>query len=122
MGPSLVFIDQSGIKHITRNVFNVVTQAGTTEFIFFTASSFKWRFGELLAPEIDFPENVSYTDVHRVLADKYREWAPMGNVHRPLLNQKEVQHLWTSIRFSSLARDAKVLRSRLETGSGLRRS
>jgi hypothetical protein len=78
MGPSLVFIDQSGIKHITRNVFNVLTQAGTTDFIFFTASSFKWRFGDLLAPEIDFPENVSYTDVHRVLADKYREWAPRG--------------------------------------------
>ncbi len=76
INPSLVFIDQNGLKHITRSVFNVLTQAGTTDFIFFTASSFKWRFGELLAPEIDFPENVSYTDVHRVLADKYREWAP----------------------------------------------
>jgi hypothetical protein len=71
-----VFIDQNGVKHITRTVFSVLTQAGTSDFIFFTASSFKWRFGELLAPEIDFPENVSYTDVHRVLADKYREWAP----------------------------------------------
>ena len=74
--PSLVFIDQNGVKHITRSVFNVLTHAGTTDFIFFTASSFKWRFGELVAPEIDFPENISYTDVHRVLADKYREWAP----------------------------------------------
>lgn len=76
VNPSLVFIDQNGVKHITRDIFNVLTQAGTTDFIFFVASSFKWRFGELLAPEIDFPENVSYTDVHRVLADKYREWAP----------------------------------------------
>jgi three-Cys-motif partner protein len=74
--PSLVFIDQNGVKHITRNVFNVLTQAVTTDFIFFIASSFKRRFGDLLAPEIDFPENVSYSDVHRVLADKYREWAP----------------------------------------------
>ena len=76
--PSLVFIDQSGVKHITRDVFNVLTKAATTDFIFFTASSFKWRFGDLLAPEIQFPENVSYTDVHRVLTDKYREWAPRG--------------------------------------------
>ena len=76
--PSLVFIDQSGVKHITRDVFNVLTNAATTDFIFFTASSFKWRFGDLLAPEIEFPENVSYTDVHRVLTDKYREWAPRG--------------------------------------------
>jgi len=76
--PSLVFIDQSGVKHITRDVFNVLTKAATTDFIFFTASSFKWRFGDLLAPEIEFPENVLYTDVHRALADKYREWAPKG--------------------------------------------
>jgi hypothetical protein len=78
VGPSLVFIDQSGVKHITRDVFNVLTQAGTTDFIFFTASSAKWRFGELLAPEIELPENVPYTDVHRVLADRYREWTPKG--------------------------------------------
>ncbi len=78
LSPSLVFVDQSGVKHITRNVFNVLTQAGTTDFLFFTASSAKWRFGDPLAPEIKLAENLSYTDVHRVLADKYREWAPRG--------------------------------------------
>jgi hypothetical protein len=77
-GPSVVFIDQSGVKHITRAVFNVLTQAGTTDFLFFTASSSKRRFGDLLAPEITLPKNVPYADVHRVVADKYREWAPMG--------------------------------------------
>jgi three-Cys-motif partner protein len=76
--PSLVFIDQNGVKHITRDVFNVLTKAATTDFIFFIASSAKWRFGELLAPEIELPENVPYTDVHRVLADRYREWATKG--------------------------------------------
>jgi three-Cys-motif partner protein len=78
-GPSLVFIDQNGVKHITKTVFNALTQAQATDFLFFTASSFKWRFGDLLAAEIEFPENVSYLEVHRVLADRYREWAP-GNV------------------------------------------
>lgn len=77
-GPSLVFIDQNGVKHITRDVFNVLTKAATTDFIFFTASSAKWRFGDLLAPELKLPENVPYTEVHRVLADRYREWAPKG--------------------------------------------
>jgi three-Cys-motif partner protein len=67
IGPSLVFIDQSGVRHITRSVFNFLAQAGTTDFLFFTASSAKWRFGELLAPEIELPRDVSYTDVHRVL-------------------------------------------------------
>jgi hypothetical protein len=78
VGPSLVFIDQSGVKHLTRDIFNLLTRPGATDFIFFTASSAKWRFGELLAREIKLPENVPYTDVHRVLADKYREWAPKG--------------------------------------------
>ncbi len=75
-GPALVFIDQNGVKHITKPIFEVLTQAETTDFLFFTASSFKWRFGDLLAPEISFPADVSYLDVHRVLADRYREWAP----------------------------------------------
>jgi hypothetical protein len=75
-GPSLVFIDQNGVKHITKAVFDVLTQADTTDFLFFTASSFKWRFGDLLAPEIAFPDQVSYLEVHRVLADLYRDWAP----------------------------------------------
>ncbi len=78
IGPSLVFIDQSGVKHITGSVFHFLAQAGTTDFLFFTASSAKWRFGELLAPEIKLPRDVPYTDAHRVLADKYREWAPEG--------------------------------------------
>lgn len=76
LGPSLVFIDQNGVKHITHDVFNVLTSTDTTDFLFFIASSITWRFGDLVAPEIKFPENVAYTDVHRVLAEKYRERAP----------------------------------------------
>src|SRR5206468_12202221 len=43
---------------------------------FFSASSFKVRFGDLLAPEIKIPEDVSYLEAHRALADQYRAWAP----------------------------------------------
>jgi hypothetical protein len=75
-GPSVVFIDQNGLKYLTKAVFDVLTNAPTTDFIFFVASSFKWRFGDLLAPEIHFPVNTSYIDVHRVLADICRNWAP----------------------------------------------
>src|SRR6266404_4826619 len=75
-GPTLVFVDQNGLKHITKDVFDVLAQAETTDFLFFTASSVKWRFGDLLAHEIQFPDNVSYLEVHRLLADHYRKWAP----------------------------------------------
>lgn len=76
--PSLVFIDQNGLKHVTRKVFDALTAAQTTDFLFFTASSFKQRFGDLLAPEIKLPASTSRLDVHRTLADAYRQWAPKG--------------------------------------------
>jgi three-Cys-motif partner protein len=75
-GPTLVFVDQNGMKHMTKAAFEVLVQADTTDFLFFTASSFKLRFGDLLAPEIEIPDNVSYLEAHRALADQYREWAP----------------------------------------------
>ena len=74
--PSLVFVDQNGLKHVTRQVFEVLSGAPLTDLLFFTASSFKHRFGDLLAPEITLPSEISYLDVHRALADVYRQWAP----------------------------------------------
>jgi three-Cys-motif partner protein len=76
--PSLIFIDQNGLKHVTPQVFSALTEASTTDFIFFTASSFKHRFRELLAPEIIIADNVSYLEIHRALADAYRRLAPQG--------------------------------------------
>lgn len=75
-GPTLVFIDQNGMKHITKAVFEALVQSNTADFLFFTASSFKRRFGDLLAPEIRIPDSVSYLEAHRALADQYRDWAP----------------------------------------------
>ncbi len=56
LSPSLVFIDQSGVKQITRNVFNALTQAGTTDFLFFTASSAKWRLVNCSRRKSTFPK------------------------------------------------------------------
>lgn len=74
--PAVVFIDQNGLKHVTPEVFHALTTAQTTDFLFFTASSFKRRFGDLLAPEISIPNNVPYSEIHRALADAYRQLAP----------------------------------------------
>ncbi len=76
--PSLVFIDQNGLKHVTRKVFDALADTATTDFLFFTASSVKQRFGDLVAREIKLPANTSRLEVHRVLADVYRQWAPKG--------------------------------------------
>src|SRR5437016_4175652 len=76
--PTLMFIDQNGLKHLTRAVFEALARQPITDFIFFVASFFKHRFGDYLAPEIEYPRNSSHLEVHRLIADAYRAWAPIG--------------------------------------------
>ena len=76
VGPSLVFLDQSGVTQITRKVFDDLACRPQTDIIFFTASSYKRRFGDLIAPEIEYPDDTEHVDAHRVFADTYRQWAP----------------------------------------------
>lgn len=74
--PSFVFIDQGGVKHVTPQVFKSIMSRDAIDLIFFVASSSKRRFGDLLAPEIAYPENVPHLNSHRVLAETYRQFAP----------------------------------------------
>ena len=67
------------MKHITKAVFETLVQGGIVDFLFFTASSFKLRFGDLLAPEIRIPNSVSCLEIHRALADQDPE-----NGHRAM--------------------------------------
>ena len=78
--PTLVFIDQNGVKHLGPSTFRALSERPLTDFIFFVASSFKRRFRDLLAPEIEYPEGTAHFDAHRVLADVYRKLAP-DDVH-----------------------------------------
>jgi hypothetical protein len=75
LGPTLIFIDQNGVKHLTRDVFTTLTRCKITDFMFFLASGYKHRFKDL-APEIVYPPDTPLHLAHRVVADTYREWAP----------------------------------------------
>lgn len=77
-GPSLVFLDQYGVKFVTRKIFTEIAQKPQTDILFFFASSHQRRFNEEFSNELHVPADVPYTHAHRVVADQFRQWAPRG--------------------------------------------
>lgn len=80
--PQFMFLDQYGIKHVTRDIFSQIVCLERTDFLFFISSAFIARFIEL--PEFaayirltraDFAENDSL-HCHRVICDYYRSLVP----------------------------------------------
>ncbi|MEE4211478.1 MAG: three-Cys-motif partner protein TcmP [Parvularcula sp.] len=80
VGPSLVFMDQFGVKHVTERVFRSLAECPNTDLLFFIASDFKRRFGDLLSPELDISEaemdRTPRHEIHRLIASRYKRWAP----------------------------------------------
>lgn len=76
LGPSLVFLDQFGFKHVTQDRFKRLAKKPNTDVIFFVASSFKKRFKDLLAPELNVDTSAPHHEIHRNIAMVYRSWAP----------------------------------------------
>lgn len=77
-GPSLVFMDQYGVKYVTRKIFAEIAQRPQTDLLFFFASSHQRRFDEEFSNELHVPADVPYTHAHRVVAGQFRQWAPKG--------------------------------------------
>lgn len=74
--PSLVFLDQNGIKFLSEHYFHELTTTSTVDFLYFVSSSYFYRFGE--RPE--FKMNVQI-DMQRAKENPYRY------IHRSLLEQ-----------------------------------
>jgi three-Cys-motif partner protein len=81
---NLLFLDQNGVKQITKSVFQTIVQLPKTDFLFFISSAMVNRFRD--QPEIldyvpvtddDF-SRMNGTNVHRIVADAYRRWIPSG--------------------------------------------
>jgi three-Cys-motif partner protein len=81
---NLLFLDQNGVKEISKSVFQSILKLPRTDFLFFISSAMVNRFKN--QPEIR--ERVPVTDedysrmngtnVHRIVADSYRRWIPDG--------------------------------------------
>ncbi len=80
---NLLFIDQSGVKLITNEVFNKIISLKQTDFLFFISSSFIKRFGDseeftkyLKLNKTDI-ENISYYHIHKAVLEYYRSLIPI---------------------------------------------
>lgn len=76
---NFLFLDQNGIKHVTDNIFRILINLSTTDFLFFTSSSTLHRFKEhpQIKKYIDIPFSVSnYYHIHRKILDYYRTLIP----------------------------------------------
>ena len=74
--PSLVFLDQCGVRHVDRETFVDLSSRSLTDVLFFFASSFQRRFNEQFSNDLDIPKEVSHKEVHRKVAQQFRHWVP----------------------------------------------
>jgi three-Cys-motif partner protein len=81
--PALVYLDQNGIRFISKEFINRLEQLNTTDFIYYVSSSYIWRFGNTkeFKKIIDFDmatlRNGEYHSVHRYVISKIKEELPL---------------------------------------------
>lgn len=79
---NLVFFDQSGTKEVNEKVFKKVVSATRTDFLFFIASSYMFRFQEQnfsgTPVEKEDLDGMTMRTFHRKVCDAYRRWLPQG--------------------------------------------
>lgn len=80
--PSLVYLDQNGIKYINNQYINALEKMTTTDFLYFVSSSYFKRFGEMVEFKQHFPintealKNVPYAKVHSAVIDEIKKVLP----------------------------------------------
>jgi len=83
--PSLVFIDQSGVKFIEKKYLLELEKTNQTDFLYFISSSYFWRFGETeefkkhLPIDINILRDNPYRFIHRTLLAKLKSFLPIDS-------------------------------------------
>ena len=77
--PSLVYLDQNGIKAIAQKYFQELEKKSQTDFLYFISSSYFWRFGDseefktYLDLDISEAKKDSYRFIHRYVLDQIKK-------------------------------------------------
>lgn len=83
--PSLVYLDQNGIKYIAEEYFLKLEKASTTDFLYFVSSSYFQRFStteefkNILDLELDKSETYPHSFIHRIVVSKLKSKLPAGS-------------------------------------------
>ncbi len=82
--PSLVYLDQNGIKFLSEKYFLELEKTKQTDFLYFVSSSYFWRFGEKdefkIHIDIDMAEakKHDYKLIHRSITEQIRQKLPIN--------------------------------------------
>ena len=82
--PSLIFLDQNGIKFFSGEYLNKLEKISQTDFLYFLSSSYVWRFGQIeefkkyLDKDIDKAKNDPYKLIHRNLIEQIKLQLPQN--------------------------------------------
>lgn len=78
--PSLLFIDQSGIRQVTGEILNELAKLQRADFLFFISSSFFIRFCDYSSFKKHFPDicqeelrEKNYNSIHRKILEHYKK-------------------------------------------------
>lgn len=77
----LVFIDQTGVAHVTPEVFRKLVRSPTCDFLFFLSSSALHRFRDHHAIKQKIARPEDYYHVHRAALEYYKGLLPPGAVY-----------------------------------------
>ena len=79
---NLLFLDQNGVDQITEAIFRSIVAMPKTDLIFFISSSVVNRFKTKLRKYVPITDDdikkMNINNVHRLLANAYRSWIPVG--------------------------------------------
>lgn len=81
--PSLVYLDQNGIKFLSEKYFMELEKTSQTDFLYFVSSSYFWRFGKSdefkihLDIDMDEAKKNGYKKIHRTITRELRNKLPV---------------------------------------------
>lgn len=80
--PSLVYLDQNGIKYLSEKYFLELEKTKQTDFLYFVSASYFWRFGNVeefknhLEIDMNEAKKNPYKFIHRSIIKQLREKLP----------------------------------------------
>lgn len=86
--PSLVYLDQNGIKFLSDKYFLELEKAPQTDFLYFVSASYFWRFGNSeefkmhLDIDIEAAKKDPYKFIHRNVIDQLKKRLPKASTLR----------------------------------------
>lgn len=83
--PSLVFLDQNGVKFLSDEYFMPLVNSHGTDFLYFVSSSYVKRFGDtiefrrFISFDKEKAEHEPLTQIHRIILEGLKKRIPSGN-------------------------------------------